>query len=170
MAGTVIAAAGPLTVWVVCGDAEVASFATSLGANVLWRAPRGLNHAVSEGRTFLAGLGYERIVVAHADLPLARDIAWLADGDGVMLVSDRRNDGSNVISVPTGLDFTFAYGPGSAAAHRAEAERLGVRFDLVSDEALAWDIDVPDDLAVVQHLLVAPDPPDQPLQRPPESS
>ena len=51
-----------------------------------------------------------------------------------------------MLAVPTGAGFRFAYGPGSAAAHRAEAARLGVAVDEVVDEALGWDVDVPGDL------------------------
>ena len=66
------------------------------------------------------------MIVAHADLPLAADLAWLADTDGVTLVPDRHRDGTNVLCVPAGAGFTPAYGAGSFRAHRAEAARLGL--------------------------------------------
>jgi 2-phospho-L-lactate guanylyltransferase len=50
--------------------------------------------------------------------------------------------------VPTGARFGFAYGPGSAARHRAEAERLGLALRVTEDEQLGWDVDTPEDLAV----------------------
>ena len=66
------------------------------------------------------------MIVAHADLPLATDLAWLADTDGVTLVPDRHRDGTNVLCVPAGAGFAPAYGAGSFRAHRAEAARLGL--------------------------------------------
>ena len=88
-----------------------------------------------------------RVIVAHADLPLADDLRPIADGfDGVTLVPDRRADGTNVLCVPAGAGFDFQYGPRSFARHRAEAERLGLRHRVVDDARLAWDVDVPEDL------------------------
>lgn len=148
MAGRVIRAATPLPVWVVCHDSAVAAFAAANGAGIIWRAPRGLNAAVSDGRSFLRRSGFSRLVIAHGDLPLARSLAWTADGPGVTIVPDRRDDGTNVMSVPSGVEFRFFYGPGSAAAHVAEAERLGLEVRVVPDDELGWDVDVPEDLGV----------------------
>ncbi len=154
MAGTVIAAARFLPVWVVCDDTTVAAFATGNGAGVIWRQSRGLNVAVQEGVAFLADQGYEQVIIAHADLPLASDLTWVAkdkDGGkagGVTIVPDRRNDGSNVMCVPSTVGFQFAYGPGSSVAHQAEANRLGLTLRVIPDEQLGWDVDTPEDLTV----------------------
>ena len=86
------------------------------------------------------------MIVAHADLPLASSLAFLADGDGVTLVPDRREDGTNVACVPSAAGFRFAYGPGSFDRHKAETDRLGLALRVVRDPALGWDVDVPDDL------------------------
>jgi 2-phospho-L-lactate guanylyltransferase len=148
MASTVVLAAAPLPVFVVCDDDTVAGWAREVGAEVLWKPGRGLNGAVNEGVAELAGLGVARAVVAHADLPHATALAWVADGDGVTLVPDRRDDGTNVVALPTRSGFAFSYGPGSFARHRAEADRLGLAVRVVRDRPLGWDVDVPDDLAV----------------------
>lgn len=148
MAATVIAAAAPLPVLVVTDDDEVAAFAAGLGAEVLRQVGTGLNAAVSEGVAEVAARGQRRAVVAHADLPLAAGLASLADidADDVVLVPDRHGDGTNVLVVPTTAGFTFRYGPGSFAAHRVEAERLGLAVRVVRDDDLGWDVDTPEDL------------------------
>lgn len=146
MAERVVAAASPLPVAVVCDDAGVRTWAEGLGARVIWRPGRGLNGAVTDGVVSLAEMGYQRVIVAHADLPLATSLAWVADFDGVSLVPDRREDGTNVAVVPASAAFPFAYGPGSFARHRRAAERLGLPVRVVRDAALAWDVDVPADL------------------------
>lgn len=148
MAAGVVAAAHPLPTWVACHDHPVAAWAQSVGARVLWRAVPGLNPAVASATAFLGGLGFNRVVVAHGDLPLARDLTWVGTFDGVTLVPDRRGEGTNVLAVPTGVGFRFGYGPDSAARHRAEAERLGLALRVVDDPDLGWDVDTPDDLSV----------------------
>lgn len=147
MAATVLAAASPLPVLVVTDDDEVERFAAEHGADVLRQHGAGLNAAVTEGVARLAASGVERVVIAHADLPRATKLADLATGDGVVLVPDRHGDGTNVLVVPAGAPFTFHYGPGSFAAHRDEAERLGHTVRVVHDDDLAWDVDTADDLA-----------------------
>ena len=149
MAAQVVAAARHLPVAVVCDDREVADWARGRGVLVIWEPGRGLNGAVEAGVAQLAALGVEQVVVAHADLPLATDLTWLAEFDGVTLVPDRNNDGTNVACVPAGAGFRFAYGPGSFERHRLEAARLELPLRVVRDATLGWDVDVPADLTTL---------------------
>lgn len=147
LATVVVAAAGELPVLVVCDDDEVAAWAAGSGAAVVWAPGRGLDGAVADGVDRAAADGASRVVVAHADLPLARDLAPLAAGRAaVTLVPDRRRDGTNVAVVPAGAGFAFRYGAGSFERHLTEAARLGLEVDVVDDPALSWDVDVPGDL------------------------
>ncbi len=146
LAAGVVGAGGGLAVAVVCDDREVATWARDLGALVIWEPGRGLNGAVQEGVARLAAAGVERVVVAHADLPLATDLRWVAGFAGVTLVPDRRGDGTNVVGVPARSPFAFSYGPGSFARHLAEAARLGLDVRVVYGSPLAWDVDEPADL------------------------
>ncbi len=160
MAARVVAAAAPLPVFVVCGSDEVASWATARGAEVLRFEPPGLNPAVAFGTAELHRLGFRTAIVAHGDLPLARSLAPVADFDGVTIVPDRRDDGTNVMAVPLGRGFTFRYGAGSAPAHRDEAIRLGLPYRLLHDPELGLDIDIPDDLLELDRAA----PPQEPEQ------
>lgn len=145
MAGRVVAAADGLPVHVATDDVEVAAWASDLGAEVAAVGRPGLSTAVSVTVDRLAAAGIERAVVAHADLALARSLRP-AVGAGLVIVPDRRRDGSNVLCVPTDCGFRFAYGPGSFRRHVAEAERLGLAVTVVDDDALASDMDYPEDL------------------------
>lgn len=147
LASTVIAAADGLDVWVACRDVTVARWALGQGANVVWVGVDGLNPAVERATELLRGR-YERIIVAHGDLPLARSLRFLADvePDEVVVVTDVRHDGSNVMSIPTSCRFTFRYGPGSAAAHEVSASEAGLQFRRLTHDELSLDIDEPDDL------------------------
>lgn len=153
MATKVVRAAGPLPVSIVCDDDEVAAWAVTLGAEVIWRPGRGLNAAVTDGVDELGAVGFGQVIVAHADLPHALDLTWVADFDGVTLVPDRRDDGTNVVCLPTRAEFTFAYGPGSFARHQAEAARLGLPVRIERERRLGWDVDTPDDLIAPDWLV-----------------
>ena len=155
MAAIVLAAAQPLPVWVVCDDDAVAEWAATRGARVSWQPGRGLNAAVSAAVAEQADAGIDRVIVAHGDLPLARELSWLADPaarDELVLVPDRRDDGTNVICVPATAGFRFAYGAGSFRRHVAEGARLGLAVRVERDAALGWDVDTPDDLLAVADL------------------
>ncbi|MET0903877.1 MAG: 2-phospho-L-lactate guanylyltransferase [Acidimicrobiales bacterium] len=152
MAQTVLHAAGDLRTAVVCDDHEVRTWAEAQGAEVVWTPGLGLNGAVEAGIAHLARRGTERVVVAHADLPLATDLTWLTDSDAATFVPDRHHDGTNALCIPAGAGFVPAYGAGSFRVHRAEAARLGLVARLVPDAALGWDVDVPADLDVPAHL------------------
>lgn len=156
MAEVVIRAAAPLPVAVVCDDPIVAEWANSRGAEVYWRPQRGLNAAVADGVERYAQRGFARVIVAHADLPLADRLAWVAEFDGVTLIPDRRDDGTNVIAVPTGTGFRFQYGAGSFLKHLAEAERLGLPVRVRRERRLGWDIDHPADLTLPADLVPVP--------------
>jgi 2-phospho-L-lactate guanylyltransferase len=151
MAEGVVRAAAPLPVTVVCDDPEVATWARALGVTVAWTPGLGLDGAVEAGVGAVEATGATRIVVAHGDLPLARDLAGLAqpgerEPTSITLVPDRHGDGTNVVVLPAGCGFRFAYGPGSFARHRVEGARLGVAVHVVHDPHLGWDVDLPADL------------------------
>ena len=146
MADRVLSAADPMPVHVATDDAEVAAWATDLGAAVVTAGRPGLTIAVSAAVHHLTTAGVERAVVAHADLALAQTLQP-AVGPGLTIVGDRRRDGSNVVCVPTAAGFQFSYGPGSFGRHVAEAERLGLEVNVVDDDTLSIDIDHPEDLA-----------------------
>lgn len=152
MAETVLAAAHDLPAVVVCDDDAVRQWASSTGAEALWTPGLGLDAAVTAGVEHLADRGVTSVVVAHADLPLARDLRWVAAFGGVTVIPDRHLDGTNVICVPSRSGFTFSYGPRSFERHRAEAARLGLPVRVVPDPELGWDVDVPEDLEALSEV------------------
>lgn len=146
MATRVVRAAGDLPVTIVCEDPVVREWALEVGASVHWTPGLGLDGAVHAGVDAVTEAGAERIVVAHGDLPLATGLAHVVGRAGVLLVPDRRTEGTNVIAVPARSGFRFQYGPGSFLRHRHEATRLGLPVEVLTDAALGWDVDTPDDL------------------------
>jgi len=151
MAGTVVRAAGALPVWVVTDDPHVAEWAATVTAESLMVGQDGLNASVAAAVEAAAAAGFERVIVAHADLPLAEDLR-VVDGPGAAIAPDRHGDGSNVLSVPTEAGFVFAYGPGSFERHRSEAARCGLAVTVVDEPALALDVDSVDDLRLLSEI------------------
>lgn len=151
MAERVVAAAGSLPVVVACDDDEVASWARDRGASVAWVPGTDLNGAVTAA---VDGLGpdVDRVVVAHGDLPRADDLTAVIVDEGASFVPDRRHDGTNVLCIPTGTGFQFAYGPGSFARHRDEAARVGLVHVVLELPDLMWDVDDPADLPEPERL------------------
>ncbi len=146
MAEHVLAAATPLPVAVVCDDDDVARWAAGHGAMVLPEPGRGLDGAVETGVRRLADAGADEVLVVHADLPWAADLARLAGFEGVTLVPDRRQDGTNVACVPAHSWFRFSYGAGSFLRHQAETARLGLPLRIIREPALGADVDLPADI------------------------
>lgn len=146
MAEGVLRAAGDLHRAVVCDDDDVAAWARSQDAEVVWAPGLGLNGAVQHGVDHLGGHGMDHVIVAHSDLPLADDLTWVAPFAGVTIVPDRHDKGSNVVGVPTDAGFRFAYGSGSFARHCDEARRLHLPLRIARRTPLTWDVDVPADL------------------------
>jgi 2-phospho-L-lactate guanylyltransferase len=159
LAEGVLAAAAELVPFVVCEDSDVAKWASSLGVGTLMNRHVGLSHAVTAAVSEVARRGYATAVVAHADLARPEGLSTVPLDGAVVLVPDLREDGTNVVSVPTRAGFRFAYGRGSFERHRAEARRLGLLCVTVHDRRLAADVDEADDLRWIHALqLHAPAP------------
>jgi 2-phospho-L-lactate guanylyltransferase len=150
LAEGVLDAAGDLQVLVACDDDDVRSWAETRGHDVVWTPGRDLNGAVSDAVAASADLGVDVVGVAHADLPFPASlpsVVRLGGPDRVVVVADRHGDGTNVLIVPSTSGFRFSYGGGSFQRHVAEAARLGLELrQVVDDERLAWDVDLPADM------------------------
>jgi 2-phospho-L-lactate guanylyltransferase len=151
-ADRVVEAARDLPVVVVSSDPAVRAWAQERSVEML-DDPGSLDGAATAGRDLLRARACTRVVVAHADLPRATDLTHLArdaSGPVVAIVPCHRDDGTPVLSVPTAAAFEFSYGPGSFRRHAAEARRLDLGVRVVRDPALAFDVDLPDDLVALR--------------------
>ena len=148
LAGQVVEAASEFAVAVVSSDDDVRTWARERGITTI-DDPGSLDAAARAGRGWAATRGCTRVVIAHADLPFARSFTSVAR-DGAqpvaVLVPCHRDDGTPVLSIPVNAPFEFHYGPGSFRRHATEARRVGLGVRVVRDPALAFDVDLPDDL------------------------
>jgi 2-phospho-L-lactate guanylyltransferase len=155
LAGRVVDAARPAPLFVACDDDDVATWADSAGAEVLWSPGLGLNGAVDVGRATIAGKGFDHLVIVHSDIPLAHDLATIARPRTVRLVPDARRGGTNVLALPVAARLPASYGAGSFARHLQFALDGGHRVEVRIDPLLALDVDTPADLThpLLAHLL-----------------
>jgi 2-phospho-L-lactate guanylyltransferase len=156
-ASRVVAAAGEMPVFITCDDDEVAAWARSAGASVLWHPGVGLNAAMDNSVAELRDRGVAHVVIAHGDLPRAVSLATVASEDTITLVPDRRCDGTNVLAMPTDSAIGLAYGVQSFARHLSAALHTGRVVEVRHDAWLSLDIDTPDDLThpLVREVLPA---------------
>ncbi len=153
MAERVVTAARALPTFVACDDDEVAHWAELQGAHVLWGPGLGLNGAIDQGVDTLAGKGADHVIISHGDLPLAENLSQFVRSGHVVLVPDRRRDGTNVMSRPCDVRLRAAYGAGSFRSHLAAALAADLPVSVRIDARLSIDIDTIDDC---RDPLVAP--------------
>lgn len=115
----------------------------------------GLNGALDHAREHVRSLGADRMLVVHADLPrlTTDDVdALLAARADVTIATDRHATGTNLLMVPltvplAATGYRFRFGPGSRAAHEAEAAAHGLTSAVVQRSGTAADLDTLDDWA-----------------------
>lgn len=142
--------------FVVCDDPDVADWAIGRGAEPVVVDARGLNESLTAARAAIeARSTAEWFAVVHADLPLAHDLgvvlaewAGSAGPNSIVIVSDGRHDGTNVLLLRREVfgDWRFSYGPGSCAAHVEQATARGWPVEVRESGDLGLDLDTAHDL------------------------
>lgn len=125
--------------------------------HVHWLADAGreVNRELRAALDSLAARGVSRVALVAADLPLlAADevgalIAASAAGK-IALAPDRHGSGTNALALSLPTTFQLHFGPGSLVRHAAEAARIGVEAVLVDRPGLAFDVDEPGDLTLLE--------------------
>jgi 2-phospho-L-lactate guanylyltransferase len=150
-------------VLVVTGDVEVTALAEARGATLLREpSPAGLNAAVARGVEFAVRQGATAALILPADLPFARvaDIEAMlrplttVDRPLIALTGDEGEEGTNALLLAPPGDFTFHYGPGSFAAHRAEAAARHRTVHIINASGLRFDLDTESDWRTYSDELV----------------
>ena len=144
LARGVLEALRPKPTIVVCDDPGVSDFASGLGVEVVFTNAHTLNGAVSDAYSQLGN--YEQVIVVHGDLQAPDGLGLFQPPPGITIVTDHHQKGTNVLALPTGLDFNFSYGPRSAQLHQEEAERLGLPYLVITNSPWRFDLDEPSDL------------------------
>jgi 2-phospho-L-lactate/phosphoenolpyruvate guanylyltransferase len=140
-------------VLVVTADARLAAHAHAVGAGVVDEgAPRGLNGAVALGTAVAVQQGADAVVVVLSDVPLLQsaDIDELiarTPRPGIAVVPSKEGTGTNAIVHRPGGIVPPCFGGRSLERHASAAERRQIACTIWRNVRIAFDIDVPEDLA-----------------------
>ncbi len=151
---------------VVCDSDEVETWSSELGVESIRVTSTGLNASLEEAlATIRIRHPDSDLVIAHGDIiePEGLDDVitgrkYLSSAErahfddslpNVVIVPDRRRDGTNVLRLDREAleNWRFEYGSGSFDRHLRQALSRELRVDIHLDDGLALDVDVPEDLA-----------------------
>jgi 2-phospho-L-lactate guanylyltransferase len=115
----------------------------------------GLNASLQAMLPALQARGATRLTILFADLPLvsAEDVSALmaaAAAGAAAAAPDHAGSGTNALTLPLPTPFRLKFGPGSFAAHVAEAARTRLSLTRVQRQGLACDIDEPADIEALK--------------------
>lgn len=138
---------------VVTGSRAAASIAQQLGVRVVPEEPsqKNVNAAIADGAECARRAGAGGILVVPTDLPLLTKsalqgaIAALPDTPGCLLVPDHRGTGTNVMGLTPVRNDLFSFGEPSLERHASQAKRVGYNVRVYRCDALAFDLDRPED-------------------------
>lgn len=141
---------------VVAGTAEVAAWAEARGAEVLLEAaPHGQNGAAGAAVGWARERAADGLLLLSSDLPLVTrevlagmlDAARAMGAPAVLAAPATGRGGTNALYLapPDAIDLHF--GDDSLVKFERDARLRGVPFALHQSDALALDLDEPDDLA-----------------------
>jgi len=150
---------------VVSPDPAALALARGAGAVGLPEQTGDLNAALEQARGWALAGGAETLLVLLGDLPVLRgaDIAALAEiagdpireGAVVVIAPDRHGQGTNALLLrpPDAIPFTF--GAGSYRRHFQAAAARGAEIMVYRSPGTGFDLDTPEDLAVLQTRFIA---------------
>ncbi len=144
----VIVATEPLPTWIVTDDVEIEAFAAHHGVTSFHPSRPGLNEGIQEAY-HAAHQEFAHAVIIHADLAQPHHLGQFDFPEGITLFTDHLGLGTNVLALPTGLEFVFRYGSDSARSHVTEGRRLGFEPQIINDSPWRFDIDSPEDLSSI---------------------
>ena len=121
------------------------------GRTVLEDGAPEFNTAIQRATVVAQAHSAHAVLVIPADLPLVTpaDIQELLkrgmEAPVGVVCPDRREDGTNGLFInPAGI-LKYAYGPGSFHEHCKQVQDAGARLEVVHNQALGLDLDLPED-------------------------
>ncbi len=147
-------------VLVVSRDQAALSLARAHGARTVQEngAPE-LNVALTRATIVAKRYATRGVLIIPSDLPLISQedvyamLELVKDPPVVIVVPDRKKEGTNALLVcPVGL-IEYDYGPNSFERHCQRARQAGARLEICELPSLALDMDVPEDLELVSNEM-----------------
>jgi len=140
---------------VISRDSAVRKLARQAGAWALVEAEADLNSAVRQAVRWVAARGGPAALVLPADLPrltladVRQIIALGQPAPAVVLAPCRRHEGTNALLLSPPQVIAPAFGVNSFSRHYRAAQQAGLEPVVYQSEAVGFDLDVPEDLALL---------------------
>jgi FO synthase len=119
----------------------------------------GLNNLLSEACSRVAAEGASELLILHADVPLVShaDLSTALEehraNGGLVIGTDRRGEGTNLLVFSTGLVPQLHFGNASCKKHEEAASAIGLASQVLHLPGVVLDVDEPADLELLlQHL------------------
>jgi 2-phospho-L-lactate guanylyltransferase len=141
---------------VVSRDPAALALTRSMGGRTVLEdgAPQ-FNTAIKRATIVAQAQGARAVLILPADLPLVESsdlrilLSYGPTPPVVVIAPDRRQEGTNGLFVnPAGL-IEYSYGPGSFNRHCQSATEAGAKLEIVNNERINLDLDLPEDLEMV---------------------
>ncbi len=143
---------------VVSRDEAALALAQSEGAMTLpERGEPDLNAALQEARSLALLEGAASLLVLASDLPLVtaadiRDVVAASNDAAVVIVPDRRDEGTNALLLSPPDAIAFGFGGLSSQRHLGFARDAGLSTHLLRLDRIGFDVDLPQDLDDLESL------------------
>lgn len=146
---------------VIGGSAEVKEIAERLGVEaVIERRQQGQNVAANLGIAHALKGNARAVLILSSDLPLVTsksvkhmlDVAGRLAPPAVVAAPAIGRGGTNALYISPPDAITLHFGADSLTAFRREAETRGVNFAIHKSDAMALDLDEPEDLEHARRL------------------
>ena len=143
---------------IVSRDPEIERIGTHFGVRcVAEPASSGLNTAVYTGYQFVTEQKATHAFILPSDLPLLEPqditaVCQFTTSPSCVIASDKVEEGTNALLLPTGLPFWFQYGRSSYQKHYSEAKRHNLIPHIVKRTNLQFDLDTVQDFTTYQSL------------------
>ncbi len=143
---------------VVSRDEEALTLAQGEGALTLReRGEPDLNAALRQARSLALVEGATSLLVLASDLPLVtasdiRDVVAASNDSAVVIVPDRRDEGTNALLLSPPDAIAFGFGGLSSQRHLGFARDGGLAARLLRVEGIGFDVDLPHDLEDLERL------------------
>jgi len=147
------------TVLVVSRDPAALAIARDFEAKtVLEDGSPELNTALRRAAMVAKAYYAHQLLVMPADLPLVKAehikdfLALSTAAPELIIAPDRRKDGTNALYINPADLIDFYYGPGSFTKHINAARAENASIQIVENEALGLDLDLPEDLQILTEI------------------
>lgn len=152
-----LAARGIERVGLISPDPVVLGQAAMRGAETLLDRAHDLNGALEQAAQQYAAAGARKLLVVHADLPLAtsmeiEQMIAAAQAPRGAILAPSRDGGTNALLVGLPQALPFHFGAHSLALHTAAAREQAIDLRLFHRPGLEFDIDRPDDLWLLAEM------------------